>query len=332
MAVTIRTVAAHAGVSASTVSRVFARPEAVAEAARKRVLASAAELGYRPSPVARSLALGRSGNLGLIVPDIANPFFAPLIKAVHKQSMQQSHALFVADSDEDAADEFVQARAMARQVDGIVLASSRIPDERVREIAELVPVVLVSRAVDGVPSVLTPPTDGLEQAVEHLRALGHRSVVFLAGPADSYATAERKAALTSSCARWGMPMTEFGPYQPQFESGVRAADSVIANGTTAVVAYNDAIALGLVNRLSSRGYRVGVDVSVVGIDDSWIAGRSNPSLTTVRVPADKAGRTAVRLLTDLAVGLQADTATVTLRTELVVRDSTGPVVEAHRQA
>jgi DNA-binding LacI/PurR family transcriptional regulator len=321
---TIRTVAAQAGVSPSTVSRVFARPEIVAEDARRRVLAAAAELGYRPNPVARSLARGRTGNLGLLVPDIANPFFGPLIKAVQKQASRSDLSLFVADSDEHADDELALARAMAKQVDGLVLASSRMRDEDVRDLTALAPVVTVSRRVDGVPAVLTPPDEGLRQAVDHLHALGHRAVVYLSGPTEFYANRERLAALHAACGARAMELVELGPFQPRFEAGVRAADLVLAENATAVLAYNDQIALGLMSRLTERGHRVGPDVSVVGIDDSWIARMVTPSLTTVRVPGDDAGVAAVRLLTDLAVRPFDEPPTVSLPTELMVRASTSP--------
>jgi DNA-binding LacI/PurR family transcriptional regulator len=323
---TIRTVAAHAGVSPSTVSRVFARPEIVAEDARRRVLASAEELGYQPNPVARSLARGRTGNLGLIVPDIANPFFGPLIKSVQKQARRADLSLFVADSDEHVDDELALARAMVKQVDGLVLASSRLLDDQVRELTGLAPVVLVSRQVRGVPAVLTPPDEGLRQAVDHLHALGHRSVVFLAGPTEFYANKERRSALHAACAARALELTELGPFEPRFESGVRAADLVLAQDSTAVIAYNDQIALGLMSRLTQRGCTVGSDISVVGIDDSWIARMASPSLTTVRVPADAAGAAAVRLLTDMAIRRVDVPPRVELATELIVRASTGPAV------
>jgi DNA-binding LacI/PurR family transcriptional regulator len=322
---TIRTVAKSAGVSPSTVSRVFARPEIVAPEARQRVLAAADALGYRPNPVARSLARGRTGNLGLLVPDIANPFFAPMIKAVQREARRHELALFLADSDEQVEDELALARAMAKQVDGLVLASSRLPEDRVREIMALAPVVLVSRDVAGTPAVLTPPDEGLTQAVEHLHALGHRSVVFLAGPRESYAAAERRRVMRAACRRLDLPLREMGPFQPRFEAGVRAADLVLADGATAVVAHNDQIAVGLMSQLAERGCRVPDEVSVVGIDDSWTARMATPALTTVRVPAERAGVAAVRLLVDTPAGpSRADggPARVELPTELIVRAST----------
>ncbi|HEX2072146.1 MAG TPA: LacI family DNA-binding transcriptional regulator [Geodermatophilus sp.] len=328
----IRKVAAHAGVSPSTVSRAFARPEVVAEEARRRVFAAAAELGYSPNPVARSLAVGRTGNLGLILPDIANPFFTPLIKEVQRAARRHEHALFLADSDEQVREERELALAMARQVDGLVLASSRLPEADIRAVMALTPVVTVSRDLDGVPAVLTPSDQGLGQAVEHLAALGHRRLAYLGGPTESYVTPERHRALHRAAERSGIEVADLGPFQPRFEAGVRAGDLVLAERVTAAVAYNDQIALGVMSRLRERGVRVPDDVSVVGIDDSWIAPMALPALTSVRVPVGRAGAAAVRMLVDLVgPGAGADGPSdeaalrETLATELIVRASTGPV-------
>jgi DNA-binding LacI/PurR family transcriptional regulator len=319
---TIRKVAAHAGVSPSTVSRVFGRPEIVAQDARRRVMAAAQELGYQPHPVARSLAMGRTGNLGLVVPDIANPFFAPVIKAVQREAQRRGLALFVADSDEHVDDERAQARAMAKQVDGMILASPRVPADQLREILRSRPIVVINRRIDGVPAVLTSPDDGLAQAVDHLVALGHADLLYLAGPQQAYSNAARRKALHSACRDRQVALTELGPFEPHFESGVRAADLVLARGAKAVIAYNDQIALGLMWRLSARDHVPGKDISVIGIDDSWIAQLAHPPLTTVRVPAAAAGTAAVRLLLDLVAGRQGAVPTVELRTELIVRSST----------
>ncbi len=130
---TVRDVAARAGVSPATVSRVFTQPEAVAPETRQRVLAAAEELRYAPNPVARSLARRRTGNLGIVVPDIANSFSAVVIKAVQQEARRAEYALFVAASDELADDEERWARALAPQVDGLLLASPQSPDAVLHE-------------------------------------------------------------------------------------------------------------------------------------------------------------------------------------------------------
>jgi DNA-binding LacI/PurR family transcriptional regulator len=288
-------------------------------------MAVAQQLGYTPNRVARSLAMGRSGNIGLVVPDIANPFFPPLIKAVQQHARLSDYALFIADTDEQAREEFPLVRAMAKQVDGLVLVAPRMSDEQIREVIELAPTVVINRQLAGAHAVLIPTTDGMEQAIDHLVALGHRSVVYLAGPATSWSDLQRRNGVSRTCGRHGIGFTQLGPFEPRFESGLRAGDLVLADGATAVIAYDDLVALGLISRLTDRGVRVGSDVSVIGVDDSPFASMASPPLTSVRVPSAAAGSTAVRLLLDLLSGQEsAESSVLELPTELIVRSSTGP--------
>jgi DNA-binding LacI/PurR family transcriptional regulator len=317
---TIADVALQAGVSKATASRAFSRPEAVRPDTRERVLAVARELDYTPSSVARSLSTGRTGNLGLFVPDLSNPFFGPMIKAVQGEAKARGLALFVADSDEHTEDEARLVRAMAAQVDGLLLASPRMADEDLRQIHLAVPVVVINRAVDGVPGVLLDSGQGMAQAVEHLEALGHRRAAYLTGPRDSFSAVERRTSLLAAASRHDLEVVELGPFEPRFSAGLRAADLALATGATAVLAYNDLLALGLMQQLAARGHRVGEDVSVIGFDDIWLAPMTTPPLTTICAPGAAAGTAAVRLLTDAGT---APAAVVRLPTELVVRGTTG---------
>ena len=244
----IREVAARAGVSPATVSRVFTQPDAVAADTRRRVLEVAGELNYVPNPVARSLARGRTGNLGIVVPDMANAFSAVIAKAVQQEARRDGYALFVAGSDELAQDEEQWARAMAPQVDGLLLVSPLMPDAALRELAEQGPVVLVNRSSTVCPAVLTDATEATGHAVEHLHALGHRRIIYLAGP-EGYSNSMRLRGYRAACARLGVEPLEMGPFQARFAAGVRAADQVLAAAATAVVAYNDEVAVGVMNRL-----------------------------------------------------------------------------------
>ncbi len=323
---TLSDVAARADVSKATASRAFSRPESVRKDTRERILAVAQDLGYTPNRVARSLSSGRTGNVGLFVPDISNPFFPPLIQAVQAEAKRRDQALFVADTDEHTEDEARLVRAMAAQVDGLVLASPRMSDVDLCALLDVVPVVTVNRASPGVPAVLVSVDQGVAQAVEHLFALGHRCLAYLSGPADSYSESARRSAVVAAAERAGVDVVVLGPFEPRFSAGVRAADLVLATAATAVLAYNDLMALGLMQRLSGRGVRVGVDLSVIGIDDIWLAPMTTPPLTTIAVPGAAAGAAAVRLLADLAAhGMPDPAPTVTLPTELVVRATTGPV-------
>lgn len=321
---TIADVALGAGVSKATASRAFSRPDSVRASTRERVLQVARELGYTPSRVARSLSTGRSSSIGLVVPDISNPFFPPMIKAVQSEARRREHALFVADTDEHTEDEDALVRRTAAQVDGLVLASPRMSDAQLLEVQALVPVVLVNRVVPGLPAVLVSSEVGISQAVEHLRALGHRSVVYLSGPSDSASEAERRAALQRTALDRGLEVVRLGPFEPRFSAGVRAADLVLATGVQAVLAYNDLMAFGLVQQLTARGLTVGDDVSVIGFDDIWLAPVLTPPLTTIHAPGAQAGAAAVRLLVRLLAEGVADPAPVQrLQTELIVRATTG---------
>ena len=278
---TIRDVAARAGVSPATVSRVFTQPDAVAPDTRRRVLDAAEELRYTPNPVARSLARRRTGNLGIVVPDIANSFSAVVIKAVQQEARRAEYALFVAASDELPDDEERWARALAPQVDGLLLASPQSPDAVLHDLAATVPLVVTNRLLDGVPAVLTESAPATGHAVEHLHALGHRELAYLAGP-DGYSNSRRVAGLHAACARLGIDPVLLGPFPARFSSGVRAADLVLAAGATAVIAFNDDIAAGLLTRFADRGVRVPDDISIVGHDDTALAEMVTPRLTTVR--------------------------------------------------
>jgi DNA-binding LacI/PurR family transcriptional regulator len=320
---TVRDVAARAGVSPATVSRVFSQPDTVAPGTRRRVLAAAEELRYTPNPVARSLARRRTGNLGIVVPDIVNSFSAVVVKAVQQEARRAEYALFVAASDELAADEERWARALAPQVDGLLLVSPLAPDASLRELAEAVPLVVTNRVLDGVPAVLAESAPGTGHAVEHLHALGHRDLVYLAGP-DGWSNSRRVAALRDACAGVGLDPRILGPFPARFSSGVRAADLVLAAGATAVIAFNDDIAAGLLNRFADRGVRVPDDVSVVGHDDTALAEMVTPRLTTVRIPAATTGATATQLLVRHIREGNGTARRSELSSELIVRQSTGP--------
>jgi LacI family transcriptional regulator/LacI family repressor for deo operon, udp, cdd, tsx, nupC, and nupG len=321
---TIRDVAARAGVSPATVSRVFTQPDAVASETRRRVLTAAEELQYAPANSgARSLVRRRTGNLGIVVPDIANSFSAVVIKAVQQEARRDGYALFVAASDELAEDEARWARALAPQVDGLLLASPIASDAGLRDLAGLVPVVVINRLLDDVPAVLTEAAAATGHAVEHLQALGHRDLVYLAGP-DGYSNDDREAGLRTTCTRLGLEPIELGRFPARFSSGIRAADLVLATAATAVIAFNDDIATGLLNRFADRGVRVPDDVSVVGYDDTALAEMVTPRLTTVRIPAAAAGAAAAQMLINHIEDDDGTARTLELSSELIVRASTGP--------
>jgi LacI family transcriptional regulator, galactose operon repressor len=308
-------------------------PELVRPQTRERVLEIAAGLGYTPNRAARGLITGRTGNLGLIVPDIANPFFPALVKAAQARARARDYAVFLADTDEDPHAEAQLIRAMAKQVDGVIACSARMSERRLREVAALTSLVLVNRRSPGIPAVSMDMGGGIRQAAEHLHALGHRDGVFLAGPRASWSNRQRQKALQATARRLGLRITVLGPFEPSYEAGLRAADQALAERPTAIVAYNDLIALGVLARLADRGVAVPGDVSVVGFDDIAMAAMASPSLTTVWVPTAAVGQAAVDLLLGVRAGQEENGRQAReIKTELRVRGSTGPPPGADRSA
>jgi LacI family transcriptional regulator/LacI family repressor for deo operon, udp, cdd, tsx, nupC, and nupG len=324
MAVTLADVAAAAGLSGSTVSRALSDPDKVNASTRDRVLRIAAQMGYVPNHTARSLTIGRTDLLGLLVPDIANPFFPPIIKAVQSRAGAKSRTVVVADTDEHPSDELESARRLRKRTDGLIIASPRTPAARLDEFAELGPVVFVNREVPGSASVIIDAGDGMQQAVEHLAALGHRTIAYLAGPRRSWSNSQRRTAIAETAEQLGLSIIEYGPYEAQVQSGVHAADLLLAGDATAAIAYDDLVALGVMARLTERGIRTGTDISVIGVDDSPMSAMAYPTLTTVHVPGSEAGTVAVDTLLGLLDGSVQQPEPIRLETRLVVRSSTGP--------
>jgi DNA-binding LacI/PurR family transcriptional regulator len=331
MAVTIKDVAHAAGVSASTVSRVFTIPDVVRHDTRQRVFEVATTLGYHPNRAARGLITGRTGNLGLLVPDLTNPFFPGVVKGVQARARESDLSVFLADTDEDPAAEADLVRALSGQVDGMLLCSPRTSEDELRALAGETPVVLLNRRVGRIPSVAVDNADAIRQAVAHLRAFGHGRVAFVAGPRTSWSSRERARALRAATAAAGVELAEIGNFAPGFDGGVAAADLVLAAGVTAVVAYNDLVAAGLLNRFAARGVAVPATISVVGFDDIALASMVTPALTTLSQPMEQTGRAGVDLLLQLIAdpGRAATATRRELTSRLMVRDSTGP---ARREA
>ncbi|MFE7507905.1 LacI family DNA-binding transcriptional regulator [Promicromonospora sp. NPDC057488] len=340
--VTVHDVARAAGVSISTVSRALTAPERVAATTRDRVTRVAAELGYRPNLAASGLRMGRTHAVGLLVPDLENPYFASVTKSVQARARAEGYEVFVADTDEDADVEPELIGALAARTDGLLLASPRSGEAELRAALDGLTAVLASRelpaaasgpgtdsgpdgdapAPDTVPFVAVDDADGVAQILGHLHALGHRRVGVAAGPPSSWSGRRRVAGLVDAAARWDLELVRLGTFQPYFAGGTQAADHAVASGVTAVVAFNDLMALGILDRLRQRGIDVPGRMSVVGFDDVQLATLVSPALTTVHAPLARLGRRAVDLL--LARLRGGTPASVQLPVELTIRGSSGP--------
>ena len=331
--VTVRDVARRAGVSISTVSRALAAPDRVAGGTRERVLAAVTELGYRPNRAASGLRGGRTGTVGLMVPDIENPYFASVTKGVGARARAQGYGLFVVDTAEHPELEAEELRTLVAQTDGVLLASPRTDDSLIRSIAASGPCVLMNRRITlsssgtgpEIASVTADETRGTRQAIEHLYALGHRRIAFVGGPERSWSLARRGAGVREAVEAVGdIQYTELGPYRPHVDGGYSAADVAFASGATAVLAFNDLVATGLLSRWHERGISVPGDVSVVAFDDTYVTRLAAPRLSSVGPDLHAMGAAAIDLL--LAIVRSSEHPShVELHPALSVRGSTGPV-------
>jgi LacI family transcriptional regulator len=320
---TVQDVARAAGVSVSTVSRALTGGS-VSPSTREAVMAVAHRLGYQPNRAARGLITGRTGNLGLIVPDLRNPFFADVAKGVTARARAVDCGVFISDTDEDPVAELEAIATLRHNTDGILLCSPRSRDVELLAAADPQNTVLLHRRVPGLSSVVADIVDGTRQAIRHLRALGHRRIAYVSGPEDSWATRQRLAGLAEFGSDAGLEILSVGSVAPTFDGGVLAGDLVLAGPATAVLAYNDLVATGLLHRLAARGAVVPERMSVVGYDDISLAAMSHPPLTSVAVPKDRAGAIGLDLLLGRAGSMTAaQGAEVILPTTLVVRASSG---------
>ncbi|MBY3381806.1 LacI family DNA-binding transcriptional regulator [Rhizobium laguerreae] len=317
----LREVAQIAGVSKTTVSRVFSNPEVVNEATKKKVLEAARLLNWQPSQTARSLALGRTGNLGLLIPDISNPAFGPPVREAQNHARQLGFSLFIAPGDGQSDDDRAMVQALASKVDGLVLVAPRMSDEQLNDLQRTAPITLVNRISPGIPSAVVPTQDGMNELVDHLVKIGHTRIAFMAGPTYSESSRYREYAFLEAIDRSTVEGLNLGHFLPTFESGAQATDQILASRATAVIGYNDIMAIGLMNELHRRGIRPGAELAIAGFDGSWLCTSVSPALTSVAIPFAEAIIAAVDQVTNLILG-ESVSENRLLPSTLIVRDST----------
>ncbi|TDW69463.1 LacI family DNA-binding transcriptional regulator [Kribbella pratensis] len=320
--VTIGDIAAAARVSRSTVSRAFTRPQLLSPETVDHVRAVATRLGYVGNQAARALSTGRFGNIAVVVPDIANPFFPPLVRSLQSAAETADLAVFLGDSDESAEREAKLIARLAPQVEGFVLASSRLSEELIRELAATRPVVLVNRDLDGIPRVLIDSSGGMTEAVMLLKKLGHQRIAYLAGPRDSWSDQQRREVLTSAASGLAVEVIEVG--RPSYAAGRDSVSAIVRSGATAAIAFDDVVSQGVLAGLELRGISVPSDFSLIGCDDT-LAALTTPALTSVSAGAATAGTAAAKLLIQLLEDPTAEC--VTIATHLVIRATTAAVTD-----
>jgi DNA-binding LacI/PurR family transcriptional regulator len=291
----------------------------VSEARRAAVLAAAAELGYRPNLVARSLVERRTRTLGVLVSDLHNPFFAEVIDGVQAEAGERGLRMVLGTGRRDADEEAAAVEAFLQQdVDGLVLLSPRLGAAALHDAAAAVPTVVVgSRVAADCDVIVNDDALGAELAVTHLVELGHSRIAHI----DAPAAPERRAGYESAMARHGLePVVAAGDVTD--EGGYAGARALLADGRpTAIFACNDLAAIGALTALEEAGLSVPGDVSLVGYDNTYLAAIRHLSLTSVDLPRVRMGRLAVEAIEERRAAPDAPARVHTVTPQLEVRGS-----------
>lgn len=334
--VTLRDVAREAGVSVNTVSRALNGKPDVSPETRARVLEVAKRLGYRPNRLARGLRSNKTFTLGVIVTDIANPFFAELVKGVEEAARAKGYSILLGDTSEDPAkeEEAIQVM-MAERVDGLLITPVQSSRKALEEVLESgFPVVLMGRYFSDLdaPFVVTDDVQGAAMAIEHLIGLGHRNIAHVAGPLHISSARDRLLGYRKTLEAHGIPLRESYVLEGAvtLEDGYAAGKELLRLEPfpTAVFAYSDFVAVGIMQAILEAGLRIPEDISLVGYDDIVFSAYTKVPLTTVRIPKRKLGKEAVRLLLSKIEKPRTALSHKRLKVSLVVRDSTGKEVGA----
>ncbi len=333
--VTLRDIAKKVGVHTSTVSRVL-NPEAGAKVSREvalKVTRAAEELGYSLNPFARSLKTNQSFTIGVLIPDLTDPLFPPIMRGIEDTLSAAGYTAILANSDNDPEHERKGFETMrARKVDGLVLATAKRQDPLVATcLARKIPLVLVNREVDdhAVPAVVNDDAGGMRLITEHVISLGHRRIGHIAGPQSLSTGVNRLSGYLAAMRAHGLEVRDEDIIEAKAfteAAGQSAAEKLLASDPelTAIVTANDMVALGVYDALAARGLRCPEDVSVTGFNDIPFADKFKPPITTVRIQKFEMGAEAARMILRMIKGEGMPGMTMLLRPTLVVRGSTAP--------
>jgi LacI family transcriptional regulator len=325
-------VARQAGVSLMTVSRVINNKGDVSSETRERVLQIISNLEYRPSGIARSLATKETQTIGLVVPDVGNPFFADITRGVERLAYSKGYHVFLCNTEEDSQRELAVLQSLEeKRVDGLILCSSRLGEEKLVEIlANMPPVVLINRRLDrdgenNFDSVILDDEQSGWVSTQHLIQAGHQKIGFLAGPATSYSGAGRRAGFLAALRKASVePQSGWiSNCQPSVEGGYEATRALLSAHAqlTALFCFNDLVAVGALQACDELNRRVPQDLAIVGHDDIPLAALVSPTLTTCRVPRYELGTMAVNALLEHFQGCPGGCQQSVLQPELIIRES-----------
>lgn len=322
---TIGDVAREASVSIATVSRVLNGEGTVNKAMAEAVRAAVEKLGYQPNAAARGLASGAYRTIGVVVPDLGNPYFTDILAAIVGHAATDGYRVIVADANGDPAEEFGACQQFASNVDGLMLISPRMEVTHLQTLsAWRLPVVLVNRHEAGIeiPMILADTRTATYELCRHLSGLGHERVVYINGSPLAWQSRERLRGIRDA-SEFGFDATVI-PGSATIDAGYHATPTALEHRPTAIMAFSDLVAFGVVTRLHELGFRVPDDISVTGFDDIEIAHYLRPSLTTAVSPKAQLGERAWR---SLKTDLDGDPATefgLLIPSPVVIRESTAP--------
>jgi LacI family transcriptional regulator len=322
-------VARKAGVSLMTVSRVVNNKGDVSSETREAVQAAIEQLGYRPSLIARGLVTKRTATLGLVIPDNANPFFSEVARAAEHVAYAEGYNVFLCNTEEDLQRELAVLQSLEeKQVDGIVLCSSRLDDEKLREMIGRFPAaVLVNRRLNNgaTGTILVDDEMGGRIATRHLLQAGHRAIGFLAGPAASQSGVQRAAGYHTVLQNATITINPqwIKHCAPTVDGGREAARELLINQPelTALYCYNDLVAVGALQACTELERDVPNDIAVMGCDDTMLAALVTPPLSTCRVSRHELGTQAMQLLLNQINGCRDECGEIVLQPVLVIRAS-----------
>jgi LacI family transcriptional regulator len=342
--VTLRDVAVRAGVHPATASRAL-NPETrilVSEDTARRVLDAAEALGYSPNPVARSLRTRRSHTVGVLIPDLNNPLFPPMVRGLEDRLAAAGYVALIGNTDsDDKRERMVFDQMRARHVDGLVLATARLRHPLLAEASRAeIPVVLINRLAQdySFPSVTVDNERGVRMAVSHLAGLGHRRIAHIAGPQEMSTGLSRYRGFVTAMESSGLQVdSDLVVFAKAFtvEEGLRCARLLLERGgqagraagtdCTAIAAANDMLAVGCYAALDECGLSCPEDISVVGFNDMPFIDRLRPPLTTIRFPHYQVGTEAAQLLLERIAEHSGPVKILYLAPELIIRGSTARV-------
>jgi LacI family repressor for deo operon, udp, cdd, tsx, nupC, and nupG len=336
----IADVARLAGVSTATVSRVLADPGKVRPKTRDLVTEAVRRSGYTPNSIARNLRTRRTMTVLVVVPNLANPVFAQILRGIDAELVQSGYGLIIGSLDNCIEREArYVGLALSRQIDGIILMSGRIPTGGKRAMSEAgLPMVAMCAAIPdaGVPNVVVEDREAGRAAVRHLTDLGHRRLGYISGPPGNIIEGERFAGFLSGIAEAGLTEEDFVRWEGRFlfSAGVKAAEAYLhlKNRPTGIFASCDESAIGFIKTVRAAGVRVPEDVSVVGFDGIELADYVEPTLTTFQQPLHELGRAGAGVLLRLIRNeAKPEDWNVRLPLAFLERDTTGPALNDRRK-